>query len=75
MKTEQRAKVVSELGSRLAQAARASVARGAQYAPGEQISADAEGAWAGIAEHLVSLVEIEVREAVAEIRKAIDATA
>lgn len=72
MKTDQRVRIIDELGSRMAQAARASVAKGAQYEPGENISTDAETAWRLIAESLVSMVEIEVRDAAAAIRKAID---
>jgi hypothetical protein len=71
MKDRQR--VIIELGSRLEAASRASVAKGAMYDPGEDISTDTEGAWRGIAETLVNLVELTVREEVAEIRKAIDA--
>lgn len=65
-----RQRVIIELGSRMEQAARASVARGAQYDPGENISTDTEAAWKAIAESLVNMVEIEVRDAIA--RKAID---
>jgi hypothetical protein len=71
MKDRQR--VIIELGSRLEAASRASVAKGAMYDPGETISTDTEAAWRAIAESLVSLVEITVREEMAEVKKAIDA--
>jgi hypothetical protein len=52
-----REKMVDLLGSMFHQAARASVAKGAQYAPGENISTDAEGAWKLVAETLVRIAE------------------
>jgi len=49
-----------------AQAARASVAKGAQYAPGENISTDAEGAWRVVAETLVKIAESSIIEKMPE---------
>ena len=60
-----RKQAIGTLGDMLYQAARASVAKGAIYDPGENISQDAESAWHGIAEAIVSYVDqrlIEVKE-------------
>lgn len=58
-------KVIAALAEMMSQAARASVAKGAQFAPGENISTDADGAWRGVAEVVVKLVEATVRERLA----------
>jgi hypothetical protein len=57
-----RNKVIGTLGDMLYQAARASVAKGAVYDPGDNISQDAEAAWRGIAEAIVGFVEQRVAE-------------
>ena len=57
-----RNKVINTLGQMLYQAARASVAKGAMYDTGEIISNDAEAAWKGIAEALVTYVDQKILE-------------
>jgi len=61
-----REKIIDLLGTMFAQAARASVAKGAQYAPGENISTDAEGAWRVVAETLVKIAESSIIEKMPE---------
>jgi hypothetical protein len=56
-----RDQIVIALGSRLEQAARTSVARGALYEPGENISLDAAEAWHKVADTLVALIEAMVK--------------
>lgn len=63
---QNRTKIISTLGDMLAQAARASVARGAAYEPGERINIDAPDAWNAVAETIVKLVEAKVEESRAE---------
>jgi len=58
---QDRDRIITELGSMLEQAARASITRGAIYEPGENIQVDATAAWKGVAETLVSLVEAMVK--------------
>lgn len=57
-----KAELTEALGQRLDKAARASITRGAQYTPGEHITADSLGAWTGVAEALVNLIEAAVKE-------------
>jgi len=52
-----RQRVIGTLGQMMYQAARASVAKGAIYDPGEHISQDAETAWKGIAEAIIEIIE------------------
>jgi hypothetical protein len=54
--------IIRTLGDMLFQATRASITMGAQYDPGENISADAKQAWKQVAETLVSLVEVKMQE-------------
>lgn len=63
MDKTKRDKIVGTLGDMMYQAARASVSKGAIYNPGENISQDAEGAWRGIADTIVNLVEKGLVEA------------
>jgi hypothetical protein len=58
----ERNELVGALAEALHRAARASVAKGAQYRPGEQIDMDVETAWRGVAEGLVNLIEKVVAE-------------
>jgi len=53
----ERNKTIGMLGELLYQAARASVAKGAQYDEGENIKTDARAAWAGIAETIIDYVD------------------
>jgi hypothetical protein len=55
-------KTIGTLGEMLYQAARASVAKGAIYEPGDHISTDAEAAWRGIAEAIVGIVDAKFSE-------------
>lgn len=57
-----RENIIKELGSMLNQAARASVAKGAAYEPGENISLDSQAAWNGVAETLVKMVEVMAKQ-------------
>lgn len=57
-----RAELVDALAEALRQAARASVAKGAQYVPGEPLNLDVESLWKGVAEGLVKLVEKVIDE-------------
>ena len=54
--------IIATLGQTLEDAVRTSVAKGAQYQPGENISTDTTTVWRNVAETLVNLVEIMVRE-------------
>ena len=49
--------MVAALGDMLEQAARASVARGATYDPGEKIQLDSKDAWQQVAETIMRLIE------------------
>lgn len=57
---KEREQIVSGLGDLLFQAARASVAKGAMYEPGESIILTAESVWQQVAETLVRVVEATV---------------
>ena len=46
-----------KLGKALKQAARATVAHGAQYAPGENIITDDDKAWDSVAKHLIEYID------------------
>lgn len=59
---QERTKIVETLADLFAQAARASVAKGASYEPQEQVSLDTRAAWGGVAETIMKLVEVKVRE-------------
>lgn len=61
-----RNQIVGTLGEMMYQAARASVSKGAIYNPGENISQDAEGAWRGIAEAIVGIVDAKLVDAFKE---------
>jgi hypothetical protein len=55
-------KVITDLGKLLEDAVRTSVAKGAQYDPGEDISLDTNTAWLRVAKNLVKLCEVIVEE-------------
>lgn len=65
----ERNELVGALAEALRQAARASVARGADYRPGEQLNLDTESLWRGAAEGLVKLVEKIIDEHQTQPRK------
>ena len=52
--------IITALGQTLEDAVRTSVAKGAQYAPGEPISTDTTTVWRSVAETLVNLVEVTI---------------
>jgi len=54
--------IITALGTTLEDAVRTSVAKGAQYQPGENISTDTTTVWRSVAETLVTMVEIMIRE-------------
>lgn len=58
-----RNQAIDALGGMMYQAARASVAKGAVYEPGDNVSTDAAAAWRGIAEAIVGFVEQRIVEA------------
>jgi len=57
-----REEIITALGIRLDKAARASITRGAQYEPGEYITPDSVRAWTQVAETVVNLIELVVKE-------------
>lgn len=46
-----------KLGRAMKEAARASVAGGAQYTPGENIITDPDAAWNSVAQHLIEYID------------------
>lgn len=59
---EQREQLVEALAEAFQHAARASVARGANYEPHEQINTDTAGAWRAVAMGLAQVVDRIVEE-------------
>lgn len=57
-----RDKVVEDLGKLLEDAARTSIAKGAQYHPGEPITFTTEAVWQRVAKNLIKLIEVVVEE-------------
>jgi len=51
---------IDALAHMLKNASRTSVAAGAQYAPGEPISTDADSAWRVVAETLVAYIDAKI---------------
>jgi len=58
----ERAELTAALAEAFQQAARASVAKGAQYRPGEPLNLDTESLWRAVADGLVNLIEKVVAE-------------
>jgi hypothetical protein len=54
--------IVEQLGTLLEQAVRSSVAAGAQYEPGENITTDTRKEWQKVALNLLQLVEVIIRD-------------
>lgn len=61
-----RSELVGALAEALQLAARASVAKGAQYVPGEQINLDVESLWHAVATGMASIVDRVVEEKLAK---------
>jgi len=57
-----RAELIDALASAMQQAARASVAKGAQFAQGEQINLDTESLWHAVATGVASIIDRVVEE-------------